>query len=195
MPFSLLFVALLFIVQIDRHIVSRRVGHRVFAGFDRPETPGSDDLQVRIQGLHSQLEADLVIAFARRAVADRVGAVLLRRIHEDLADEGPREGCAQKVLAFVFPVGLENLVCVIFDKFFPRVYGDRHFRAGIERLLVDGVEIFGLAQIDRARDDFAVIIFFQPRNDAEYARTTFLISPMIKPPFFSIDIGMSLNMG
>ena len=57
--------------------------------------------------MDGDVEADLVVALAGAAVGDRVGALLLGDLDEQLGDERPREGGGQRVDALVEGVGLE----------------------------------------------------------------------------------------
>src|SRR4029453_585530 len=78
------------------------------AGVELPFPPRRDHAQVRRQGRVGQLEADLVVALAGRAVGDGVGALLRRDLHLRPGDERARDRRAQEIGALVHGVGPEH---------------------------------------------------------------------------------------
>jgi hypothetical protein len=64
------------------------VGQGVVAGADAPFAPGRNDLQQRVEGLDRQLEAHLVVAFARAAMGHGVSPLLLGDLTMYLAVSG-----------------------------------------------------------------------------------------------------------
>ena len=54
---------------------------------------------------------------------------------------------------------------VVADKFFAQIFDVGGRGAGGERFFAGGFEIFLLAYVADHGDDFALIVFFQPRND------------------------------
>ena len=81
------FFRLLFIKFINRHVVRFCISHLIFTGFHIPQAPGSDNLHMRCQCLHSQFKTDLVISLAGGTVADGIRSVFLCHIHKTLADQ------------------------------------------------------------------------------------------------------------
>jgi hypothetical protein len=84
------------------------VGQELLAREEIPLAPRRDDLHVRHQRVRAELEADLVVALAGRAVRDGVGTDLLRDLDHVLRDQRPRDRGAEQVLALVHGVGAEH---------------------------------------------------------------------------------------
>ncbi len=85
------------------------VSDLVLAGLHRPDVghaPGGDDLDVRSEGLDAELEADLVVAFAGRAVADGDGIFLAGDLDQLLHDGRAGHGGAEQVFIFIDGAGL-----------------------------------------------------------------------------------------
>src|ERR1700756_4783001 len=61
--------------------------------------------------------------------------------------------------------GAERGPNVVSDKFFAQIFDIGAGGAGGERFLARGFEIFLLADVADHGDDFALIIFLQPRDD------------------------------
>jgi hypothetical protein len=78
------------------------------AGLEVPFAPGGDDLDVRLEGVVAELEADLIVALAGGAVGDRGRAHLAGDLDLALGDEGAGDAGAQQVLALVQGVGAEH---------------------------------------------------------------------------------------
>ena len=77
--------------DLQRDIVRLRIFDLLFPGIQFPETPWRDDVDFRRKCLDGQLKAYLVIALSSAAVADSVGAFLLRDLHDALGDQRTRE--------------------------------------------------------------------------------------------------------
>ena len=73
-----------------------------------PLAPRRDHLDVGLQRVIGQLEADLVVALAGGAVGDGIGAGLQRDLDLMLGDQRPRDRGAEQVLALVERVGAEH---------------------------------------------------------------------------------------
>ena len=71
-------------------------GHRPFI-----VSPGRDYLQIGSERFDAEFETDLIVAFARSAVADCRSAFLARYLHEFFGDEGTGHGRTEKILIFV----------------------------------------------------------------------------------------------
>ena len=80
---------------LDRDVVLLRIGNGVFAGIDGPFAPGSDDLDVRSDGLIGQLKTYLIVPFSRATMGKAVGTELQCKLGLSLSDNRPRHGCAQ----------------------------------------------------------------------------------------------------
>ena len=132
-----------------------------------PLTPRRDHLDVGIERVIAQLEADLVVALAGRTVADRVGADHLRDLDLALGDQRPRDRRAEQVQPFVQRVRAHHREDVIADEFLAQIVDEdvlgldaRHLR-----LLARRLQLLALAQVGGEGDDFAVIRLLQPFQD------------------------------
>ena len=98
----------------DRHrdAVFGGVVHQVGAALEAIEklvhAPGSDHLQIGLESIDSQLEADLVVAFAGGPVGNIGGALLLGHFDVGASDAGSGQTGAQQVAALVEGVGLDG---------------------------------------------------------------------------------------
>ena len=81
-----------------------------------PLAHGGDDLQAGVEGDDADVESDLVVAFARAAVGDVLGALLLGDLDELLRDEGPADGGAQRIDVLVEGVSLQGGPYVLVDE-------------------------------------------------------------------------------
>ena len=98
-----------------------RVVDLLVAGQAHPDAHRGDDLEARVEGVDGDVEADLVVALAGAAVGDRVGALLLGDLDEELGDERPGEGGGERVGALVEGVRLEGRPAEVADERLPRV--------------------------------------------------------------------------
>ena len=115
----------------------------------------------------AELEADLVVALAGRAVADRVGADQLGDLDLALGDQRPRDRGAEQVQPLVQRVGAHHREHVVADEFLAQVVDedvlglDAHqLRLGARRL-----EFLALAEIGGEGDDLAIVGLLQPFED------------------------------
>ena len=115
--------------------------------------------------VRAELEADLVVALAGRAVRDGVGADGLRRLHHPLDDGGARERRAEQVLALVDHVGADGREDEVAHERLAQI-GDHALRgAGLRGLLGEAVELLGLADVGAPGDDLAAVGLLEPRED------------------------------
>src|SRR6266481_2892740 len=155
----------IFFALLHRNVVFLRVGDSVFAGIDVPLAPGRDDLQVGGDGFVGQFETHLVVAFAGAAVGKAVSAEFERDFRLPLAEDGPRHGSAEKIRVLVDGAGAQRGPNVVADEFFAQILHVGGGGTGGEGFFSRGFEIFLLADVADHGDDFALIIFLQPRND------------------------------
>src|SRR5262249_48215844 len=133
--------------RLDGNIVLLDVGEELRPRAELPLAPGRDDLHIGLEMESAELEADLVVALAGRAVGDGVGAEVLGRLHEPLDDAGPSQRGAEQVLALVDGGGAERGPHEIGDEGLAAVLDDDLARAGAERLLAREVEVFLLPDV------------------------------------------------
>ena len=91
-------------------------------GPDICHSPGSDDLQVRSQSLDAELEADLVISFSCRAVADRCRALLAGNLDELLCDQRAGHRGAEQVFVLIDSARVDAGHDVVVSEFIDDVF-------------------------------------------------------------------------
>src|SRR6266404_1389553 len=155
----------IFLALLDVHVVLLRVGDGGFARVNVPLAPRCDDLNVRRDGFVSEFKSHLIVAFSGAAVGEAIGAEFQRDFRLALGDDGPRHRSAEEIGVFVAGAGAQGRPDIIADKFFAQILDVRRGSAGGERFLARGFEIFLLADVADDGDDFAAVIFLEPRDD------------------------------
>ena len=114
-----------------------------------------------------ELEADLVVALAGRAVRHGVGANLLRDLDLFFGDQRARDRGAEQILPLVKRVRPEHRIDVVAHKLFAQIFDEDILRLDAEkqRLLARGRELFALAEVGGEGDDLAAIGGLQPLQD------------------------------
>jgi hypothetical protein len=87
--------------EIDGNVALAAVGHQASRGSQVPFAPGRDHADAGLQGVGAELEAHLVIALARGAVGNGIGAGLVGDFHQALGDQRPGDGRAEQVFPLV----------------------------------------------------------------------------------------------
>ena len=104
-------------------------------------------------------------ALAGAAVADGVGALLLGDLHQALGDDRPGEGGAQQialVLGAHLHGGDDHVIHHLVDQILHIQLGG----AGFQSLLLQPLQLVGLAHIAGDGDDLGVVVvLLQPGND------------------------------
>ena len=96
---------------------------------------------------------------------DGVGAFLFGDLHQALGNDGPGVGCAQQVL-FIHGAGFEAGHDVFIDVFVRKIEHIKLGRTGLKRLLLQTLQLVGLADIAGDCDDLAVVvILLEPGDD------------------------------
>ena len=141
-------------------------------GIEIPLAPWGDDLEVRCECLHGQLETYLIVALARRSVRDCIRTLTLGNIDECLCDHGTRKRCTEQILSLVDGSRLERRPNILLEELL-REIDDVHLRrAGGKCLVMHGIEFLPLPDICTDSDDLAVVIvFLQPRDDDRRIKT------------------------
>src|SRR5258708_6442460 len=155
----------IFLALLDGNVVFLRVGNGIFAGIDVPFAPRSDDLHVWRDRFVGQFKSHLIVALAGAAVRQAVGAELQRNFRLALGDDGTRHGSAEEIGVFVDGAGAESRPNVIAHKFLAKILDVRGRSAGGKRFLARGFQVFLLADVTDYGDDFATVVFLEPRND------------------------------
>src|SRR5579859_2012558 len=150
---------------LDGDVVFFGVGDGVFAGVDVPFAPRRNDLDVWSDCFVSEFEADLIVAFAGAAMSETVSAELERDFGLALGDDWTRHGSAEQVGVFVNGAGAKSRPDEVADEFLAEIFDGCGRSAGSESFLISGLKIFLLADVANHGDDFATVIFLEPRND------------------------------
>ncbi len=127
-----------------------------------PDPHRGDDLEPRIEGVDGDVEADLVVALAGAAVGDRVGALALGDLDEELGDERPGEGRRQRVDALVEGVGLEMGPDEVRGEAVPGVDDVRARGAGRHGPTLDTLAERAATDVDCQRHHLDVVSLAQP---------------------------------
>ena len=138
---------------------------QVGARLERPVAPRRDDLDVGVQRIGGQLEADLVVALAGRAVGDGVGAGFLRDLDQVLGDQRPGDRGAEQIEALIEGVGAEHREDEIGDEFLAHIHDADVLDAHHLGLLARRLEFVALAEIGGEGDDLGAEFGLQPFQD------------------------------
>ena len=132
-----------------------------------PFAPRCDHLDVGRQRIIAELEADLVVALAGRAVADRVGADHLGDLDLALGDQRPRDRRAEQIQPLVQRIGAHHREDVIPHEFLAQIVDEDMLGLypGHLGLLTRGLQFLALPKIGGERHDFAFIRLLQPFQD------------------------------
>ena len=110
--------------EVDQRLAAREV----------PFAPRRDHPDVGLQRIIAELEADLVVALAGRAVTDRVGADLPRDLDLALGDQRPGDRGAEQILPFVERVGAEHREDEVADELLAQILDEDVLRLHAEHL-------------------------------------------------------------
>ena len=111
------------------------------------------------------LEPHLVVALARRAMRDRIGADQLGDLDLPLRDQGAGDAGAQQVLAFVQRVGAEHRKHEVADERLAQVVHEDFLDAEHLRLPAGRFQLLALAQVGGEGHDLAPVVCLQPAQD------------------------------
>ena len=135
-----------------------------------PETPRSDNVHLRCKCMNSQFETNLIVALAGAAVADRVSAFLQRDINNTLCDDRTSERGTQQVL-LVGCARLHGRDDVVINEVLGQILDVQLGRAGLERLLLQTVQLGALTDVAGNRDNLTAVMLLQPRNEYRSIQT------------------------
>ena len=154
------------VLRRDGDAVLLRVLDLRGTGVEVPLAPRSDELDVRRERFDRELEAHLVVALARRTVGDGVSTLFLRNLDELLRDERTRKRRAEQVLLLIDSTSLERRPDVLLEEFLLDVLDVDLRGAGLQRLVMDDIELIALSDIGTDRDDLAaVVVLLEPGDD------------------------------
>ena len=109
------------LVGRHRDLVRAGVLDQLGARVQVPLPPRRDHPDVRLERVVGELEADLVVALAGRAVGDGVGADLAGDLDLALGDQRPGDRGAEQVGALVERVGAEHREDVVADELLAQI--------------------------------------------------------------------------
>src|SRR5262249_22999941 len=112
---------------------------------------------VGIERIIGELEADLVVALAGRAVRDGIGADLACDLDLALGDQRASDRGAEKIGALVERVGAKHRKDEIADKLLAQVVDEDLAGAKHLGLAAGRLQLLPLPEIGRKRDDLAAI--------------------------------------
>src|SRR5580700_8175587 len=150
---------------LDGHFMRIRINDGVLARVDGPLAPRRDNFYFRRDGFVRQLEAHLIVALARAAVRDGIGAGLERDFRLALGDHRPRHRSSEQIFVFVHRARAQRRPDVLGQKFLAQILDRRRRSAGRERLLLRGLQIFLLADVADHGDYLARVRFLKPGNN------------------------------
>ena len=161
----------LFLVAVDRDVV-RCARSRAAPRGSAMSAPARrrDDLKIRVEGPHADVEAHLVVALAGAAVSDRLGVVAVGRLHELLGDQRPADGRRQRVLVLIEGVGHEGRQTVMLGELLFGVDGDGGDGAGRLSAGHGAGHVLDAADVDEAGDHLVAVVLLQPGMRAEVSR-------------------------
>ncbi len=166
-----------------------RVFHEIRAALEFPVAPRGDDLEVGSESGEGQLEADLVVALAGRAMGDGIGVFKPGDFDLTLGDQRAGDAGAEEILVLIKGVGADHRVDEIAGEFFREVVDVALRRAGLERLFIEALELLLLADIGTERDDLRVIFFLQPNENDGGIESTGISDNNLHPRFLEESWG------
>jgi hypothetical protein len=149
----------------DRDAVLLGVGDAVGARLEVPLAPRRDDRELRRECAERQLEADLVVAFARGTVGNRITAGFASDFSLMFCDQRPRERSAEQVAPLVDGRARDRGVHEVAHELLAHVAHDAVDRARGARLLGQPRQLLLLTHVGRERDDLALVLLDQPVQD------------------------------
>ena len=164
----------------------------IFAGLHFPcvQSPGSDDFHFRSKCFDCQFETNLVITFTCCTVADRCCAFCFRDFNHSLSNDGTSHGCTQQVFAFIYSVCFYTGVNSVCDEFFYQIFDVQFGSACFQCFFFQTICFFTLTYVTAYADNFTVVVFFQPRDDAGCIQTAGICQNDF---FFCHDVFPPLN--
>jgi len=151
----------------DRDLVLLGEFEQLGARGQLPFAPRRDHLDVGLQRIIGEFEADLVVALAGRTVTDGIGAGLQREVDLMLGDQRPGDRGAEQVLALVQRIGAEHREDEILHELFAHVLDEDVLGLDAQqlRLLARRRQFLALAEIGGEGHHLAAIGGLQPFQD------------------------------
>ncbi len=157
--------ALTALVARDGDLVRLGEGDQRLAAGQVPLPPRRDDADVGLERVIAELEADLVVALARRAVADRVGPDGAGNLDLLLGDERPGDRGAEQILPLVQRIGAHHREDIVADELVAQVFDEDLADAEQFRLGAGRFDLLALAEVGGKGHHLAAVGLLQPFQD------------------------------
>jgi hypothetical protein len=122
------------------------------------QPPWRDDLNGRLEGVESELEADLVVALASAAVGDELAAFLLCDADLCASNDWASQAGSEEVSAFVRGIALDSAEAELLNELLLEVEDDHLQRTDLERLLLDLIPWLLLANVGEEAHDLISLL-------------------------------------
>ena len=156
------------LVLRDLDLVRLGKGQQGLAGLKVPFAPRGDHVNIRLKGIVAQLETDLIIALAGRAVADRISPNLAGDLDLFLGDQGARDRGAEQILPLIDRIGAEHGEHIIAHELFAHILDEDvlWLDASGQSLGPRRFDLFALAEVGGEGHDLCAIFGLKPlQND------------------------------
>ena len=150
---------------VDRDLVLFGEFQQLGAAGQVPFAPGGDDRHVGLQRVIGELEANLVVALAGRAMGDRIGADLFGDLDLALGDQRAGDRGAEQILALIERIGAEHREDEVAHEGLAQVVHEDLLDAEHLGLAAGGLQFLALAEIGGEGHDLAAIGRLQPAQD------------------------------
>jgi len=120
--------------------------------------PRGDNLDIGLQGIVAQFEADLVVALAGAAVRDGKAALLFGDSNLAAGDDGAGERGAEEVDVFVNGIALDGGEAELLDKLLTEIDNVYGACTNLEGLLFGSLEVLLLADVGHEANDIVALL-------------------------------------
>ena len=137
-----------------------------------PFPPGGNHPEIGGQRGHGELEADLIVALARRTVGDGVGAEGAGSSHQTLGDYGPGQGGPEQVMTLVDRAGPQGGVHGTVDETMGEVLDHCLHGSGRDGLLLGLGGLGTLTHVSGVSDHVRTALLAEPGQDHRRVEAT-----------------------
>ena len=128
-----------------------RIGQKVGPAFKSIQKffvlPGCNHLDSGIQSIIRQFKTHLIITFTCGAVSHIFSTDISGNFNLFFGNQGPGNGCSEKVAAFIYGIGLEHGKNIIRNKFFSHIHNEYLACTYFHGLFFGSIKIFLLSYI------------------------------------------------
>ena len=147
----------IFLGTVGNHLLTTGKGFSEFC-----IAPRSNHLQIRSQGSHGQLKADLIIALACGSMRDGLSVFLARYLDHSFGNQRSGDTGSKEVLAFVNGTSLHHGIDEVVGKLLLQVIDVYFGGPGLNGLFVQTFQFFLLADVGTKSDDFSGVLLLEP---------------------------------